>query len=243
MIWSSVLRRRSRVVVALLAITVGATILSGLVMIYRDVPRQMGAEFRNYGANMIFLASSHEADFSLKKINEAVSEIDPAELVGVAPYRYEAVKIHEQPVVAAGTDLDGVKLTSPYWYIDGEWPTQSGETILGREEANYLGLKVGDKFDMAYTDESEEAAIEAEEGGEERVNQSTEIINDSTMKFTVVGILETGGSEEDYAYISLEDLEALTGSSSDMDLVELSISADSQKLNTYIDKISDCYNP
>ena len=55
MITASLMRRRSRMLVALLAIAVGGTILSGLVTIYRDVPRQMGAQMRNYGANMIFV--------------------------------------------------------------------------------------------------------------------------------------------------------------------------------------------
>ena len=41
MITSSLIRRRSRMLVALLAIAVGGTILSGLVTIYYDVPRQM----------------------------------------------------------------------------------------------------------------------------------------------------------------------------------------------------------
>ncbi|MCR4834720.1 MAG: ABC transporter permease, partial [Butyrivibrio sp.] len=57
MVTASLLRRRSRMVIALLAIAIGATILSGLVTIYVDVPRQMGAQFRNYGANMIFTAT------------------------------------------------------------------------------------------------------------------------------------------------------------------------------------------
>ena len=57
MITASLARRRSRMLVALLSIAIGATILSGLVTIYYDVPRQMGAEFRNYGANMIFTAA------------------------------------------------------------------------------------------------------------------------------------------------------------------------------------------
>ena len=38
MITASLMRRRSRMLVALLAIAVGGTILSGLVTIYRDVP-------------------------------------------------------------------------------------------------------------------------------------------------------------------------------------------------------------
>ena len=47
MISASLVRRRSRMIVALLAIMVGATILSGLGMIYYDVPRQMSSQFRS----------------------------------------------------------------------------------------------------------------------------------------------------------------------------------------------------
>ena len=54
MITASLLRRRSRMLIALLSIGIGATILAGLVTIYVDVPRQMGAQFRSYGANMLF---------------------------------------------------------------------------------------------------------------------------------------------------------------------------------------------
>ena len=57
MISASLVRRRSRMIVALLAIMVGATILSGLGMIYYDVPRQMSSQFRSYGANVILMPS------------------------------------------------------------------------------------------------------------------------------------------------------------------------------------------
>ena len=87
MITASLVRRRSRMLVALLAIAVGATILSGLVTIYIDVPRQMGAEFRNYGANMIFMASSNEAVFDDAAVQEGLTLIKSGQLVGVAPYR------------------------------------------------------------------------------------------------------------------------------------------------------------
>ena len=61
MITASLLRRRSRMLIALLSIAIGATILSGLVTIYYDVPRQMGAQFRSYGANMILVAKEGES--------------------------------------------------------------------------------------------------------------------------------------------------------------------------------------
>ena len=189
MITASLVRRRSRMLVALLAIAVGATILSGLVTIYRDVPRQMGAQFRNYGANMIFLASSNDADFDLDTVNEGVAYIDGAELVGVAPYRYETVRIHEQPILAAGTDLDGAKAASPYWHIDGEWPAMSGEVLVGQETAEFLGLRTGDTFNVTWSNGEED---------EDVLNLGVD------MK--VSGILETGGSEEEYIYMALSDL-------------------------------------
>ena len=97
MVTASLLRRRSRMIIALLAIAIGATILSGLMTIYIDVPRQMRAQFRNYGANMIFTAA--EDNISLEEVDTAVSLIPQSEIVGVAPYRYETVRINDRPVL------------------------------------------------------------------------------------------------------------------------------------------------
>ena len=131
MISASLIRRRSRMLVALLAIAVGATILSGLVTIYYDVPRQMGEQFRNYGANMIF--TPLEADALTRTDIEAGLSLIPADqVVGCAPYRYEGVTIVERPYMAAGTDLSEVQKTSPYWSVDGEWPSASGEILVGK---------------------------------------------------------------------------------------------------------------
>ena len=226
MITSSLMRRRSRMLVALLAIAVGATILSGLVTIYYDVPRQMGNQFRNYGANMIFLAASNDTPMTTGMMEEAVSEIDSSELVGTAPFRYEIVLIHEQPISAAGTDMEGAKATSPYWYIEGEWPDASGEVIVGQDEADYLNLKIGDTFDMVYSTEEDRRDDDG-------------VTEAPTMKMTVTGILETGGSEEEYIYMNLSDMEELTGTAGKLDVVELSISAEAEKLSAYTEQISE----
>ena len=58
--------------IALLSIGIGATILAGLVTIYYDVPRQMGAQFRSYGANMILLPQD-EGKLDSKKLDAALS--------------------------------------------------------------------------------------------------------------------------------------------------------------------------
>lgn len=224
MITASLVRRRSRMLVALLAIAVGATILSGLVTIYYDVPRQMGAQFRNYGANMIFMAGEKEADFTMADVEKGVSYIEDKELLGVTPYRYETLKIHEQPVVVAGTDLAGVRITSPYWHIEGAWPEKQGEVLAGKEAAALLGLKVGDSFEVA--------AFANEDKKEKKPAAGAEIT------LTVAGILETGGSEEEYIYMAMADLQAITGGGERIDIAELSISAAREKLESYKEKIT-----
>ena len=98
MITASLLRRRSRMLVALLAIAVGATILSGLVTIYYDVPRQMGEQFRSYGANMIFTPSGSEK-LTVDQIENAGSRIAGYPLFyGRYLGRYRAPHLGAKPV-------------------------------------------------------------------------------------------------------------------------------------------------
>ncbi len=221
MITASLMRRRSRMLVALLSIAIGATVLSGLVTIYYDVPRQMGAEFRNYGANMIFTAADEE--FTIEDAEKGAAQISSSQLVGMAPYRYENVRIRETPVVAAGTDMEGAKAASPYWSVDGEWPSAQGELLVGADIAENYNLKTGDTIEVTYTPEE---------------NETDEVTLDNFILFDVVGILDTGGSEEDYVYMYLSDLEELTGESGSIDVAELSVSASSDELSSYVDKIN-----
>ena len=226
MITASLVRRRSRMLVALLAVAVGATILSGLVTIYYDVPRQMGAEFRNYGANMILLPDGGET-LGVETVNEALGLIPAENLVGVAPYRYESVTINEQPILAAGTNMSGAKAASPHWYIDGEWPDESGELLLGKEVAAMLSTKLGAELTLnfALADEDQD--------------HSDLFVKSNRLKMRVVGIVETGGSEEEYIYLSMEDMEQLTGTSGEIDVAELSVSASQAELQSYAESISN----
>ncbi|MBR1811063.1 MAG: ABC transporter permease [Clostridia bacterium] len=233
MITASLVRRRSRMLVALLAIAVGATILSGLVTIYYDVPRQMGEQFRNYGANMIFLGAADSEGLTPDAVERGLSYIDANKLVGVAPYRYETVNINEQPVVAAGTDLAGARATSPYWIVSGEWPAADGEVLVGEDIADVFDVKAGDTLSVSFTPATAEATTAAE--GEDAQEET----NGIEMTFTVSGTLDTGGSEENYIFISLADMEALTGESAAYDVVELSISATQNELNAIVDSVTE----
>jgi len=230
MVTASLMRRRSRMLIALLAVAIGATILSGLMTIYFDVPRQMGAQFRNYGANMIFTPA--EEFFSKEELEQGLALIDEQELIGATPFRYESVRIHEQPLLAAGTDMESITRTSPYWSVDGEWPAVSRQIIVGKNIAEKLNLKTGDTVTVNYTPET--AGADPSDTSEET---EEEIVLDNWIDCKVTAILNTGGSEEDYVYLLMEDLEELTQIPDRIDLAEVSVSASAEKLNSYLDSI------
>ena len=217
MITASLMRRRSRMLVALLSIAIGATILSGLVTIYYDVPRQIGAQFRNYGANLILTGT--DGAFSESDMQQSLSVIPAGDLVGAAPFRYENIRIHEHPVVAAGTDMNGAKATSPFWRVEGEWCSADGQIMVGKNVAESFRLKTGEMLTLSFTPEN--------------ADKDTA---DSTLDLEITGILDTGGKEEDYVYLSLHDLETLAGAGG-LDVCEVSVSAQSEQLKAYTNEI------
>ena len=326
MVTASLLRRRSRMLIALLSIGIGATILAGLVTIDVDVPRQMGAQFRSYGANMLLLPGEGST-LDSEAVEQALEAIPPEELVGAAPYRYVRLDMtsRQQSFTAAGTDFSQITKTSPYFSVEGRYPEQGREVLVGKEIADTIGVRVGSTMELTYQptisasgatpEESrqpgttlsgsaegwsggivyvsatldEEARIGAitvdagtqtpEFGGrasedEAFLNQFlgkalpltlggevdamsgatvtsgavVEALNTAvaaetaaqprTMNFTVSGILTTGGEEEGYVFLSLDDLRAMTAEDR-LDVAELSVSAGAEQLEAYVTHITE----
>ena len=325
MVTASLLRRRSRMLIALLSIGIGATILAGLVTIYVDVPRQMGAQFRSYGANMLILPREG-AVLDRERLADAVDCIPQDELIGAAPYRYVRLEMtsRQQSFTAAGTDFTQVPKTSPYFSIEGVYPENTREVLIGKNIADTIGVKTGSTMELTYQPGSSSEAASPEEsrtpgaelagsaegfgggivyvsmklddrsaiesieinaetqtpeyGGRaaedeaflnqfigktlplipgedvdalsgatvtseavvQAVNTASAVekgARPQTLIFTVTGILTTGGEEEDYLFLSLDDLKTMTGSEQ-LDVAELSVSAATEQLEAYADEIS-----
>ena len=329
MITASLLRRRSRMLIALLSIGIGATILAGLVTIYVDVPRQMGAQFRSYGANMLILPEE-DGELNRESLDSALSAIPGEELVGAAPYRYVRLDMtsRQQSFTAAGTDFTQIVKTSPYFSVEGHYPENAREILVGREIAETIGVKEGSTMELTYQPASGESTASADNAGavpgtlsgsaegfgggivyvELQMNDDGTISSISidastqtpqfgglastdeefaaqfigqvpsqvseedidaisgatvtsqavakavntakgtsassqprTVIYTVTGILTTGGEEEGYVFLSLEDIEALTGSDQ-LDVAELSISASAEQLEAYANEITESHD-
>ena len=151
MVASSVLRRRSRVLIAVLAVAIGATTLSGLATIAIDVPAQMAREIRSYGANLVVTGADGQAmdDEALAAVDQ---ELPAAQLVGSASFDYETVTVNDQPYVVGGTDLAAVRQMSPFWFVDGEWPSGGAQVLLGEEVATTIDAKTGDRITINQLD-------------------------------------------------------------------------------------------
>ena len=239
MVLASLLRRRSRMIIALLAIVVGATILSGLGMIYYDVPRQMSAQFRSYGANIIFVPREG-AEMSIEEINKGIGVFPSDKLEGYTPYRYENTKLNNLPVTLAGTEFSSVLRTSPYWHISGELPAGNGGCLVGKKLAEKFGLSAGDIISplnsFEITDDIDISSIPESEIYEDP--QTGEKFCDHSLDLKISGILETGGSEEDYIYVTLEDITDLMLNERGFDIVEVSVAASAKELKDYLDEIN-----
>ncbi len=221
MITSSLIRRRSRMLVALLAIAIGSTVLSGLLTIYYDIPRQMGTVFRSYGANLIFLPAESESKITQEQIGAIKQVIDSEKLVGFAPYIYQSAKVNEQPYMIAATDLASAKSNSPYWLIRGDWPHNKKEVLIGHEISRNIELSVGDTF-IVNTPKA---------NGDVTVNECT-----------VSGIVTTGGVEEEFIFMSLEDIKGIIGYDDQFDVIECSIDGNQEYLKSIADTVSKQVN-
>ncbi len=217
MIMSSLLRRRSRMLVALLAIAIGATVLSGLLTIYYDIPRQMGTVFRSYGANMIFLPSEGGAKITKEQIETIKNEIDAEKLIGFAPYIYKSAKVNEQPYMIASTDLVNAKNNSPYWLVRGQWPSEVKEVLIGHEISKAIGLSLGDNF---------------------IVNTPKPDGNVTVNEYKVSGIVTTGGVEEEFIFMSLADIKKIIGYNDSFDVIECSIDGNQDYLTAIAASVS-----
>ncbi len=151
MITASLLRRRSRMLIALLSIGIGATILAGMVTIYYDVPRQMRAQMRSYGANMLLMPGEGET-LDSEKLEAALGKLPEDALVGASPYRYVRLDMtsRQQSFTTAGTDFAQVQRTSPYFSVEGSYPEAQREILVGREIAETIGVKVGSDMELTW---------------------------------------------------------------------------------------------
>ena len=245
------LRRRTRRLLAtILAIITGASLAAALLGISLDITGQMGRELRAYGSNI--LASPANGDLRLDALAGGVpvqisSKVNAGErsllnendlvklktifwrhnIVGFTPYLTTLTEVDGETRVLIGTWFDkpltlpkgaairtgfattenteesgtfrtGVKTTAPWWQVQGEWVQDDdpGSAMVGVKLASQKNWQIGDEF--------------------------TAQVEDRTIRLRVVGLVSTGGFEDDQIFVALPAAQTLLGLSQGVDRVQIS---------------------
>lgn len=212
---SSLLHRKSRVLVAIVSVVLGISLASAMLNISYDVGERFGSTLTGYGANILLVpkettlnvgvggigfgalsAQGHIRESELTQIEEAKSS---KYLVAYAPSLYAVVDMNGQKVLLSGVWFDSLLKVNPSWKL-------SGKSIAGREDARSAvagvnvaerqGLRLGDGFEIEY------------EG--------------RTVSLILVGIISSGGSEDNQILVSLLLAQEITSKAGLVHTVQLS---------------------
>jgi putative ABC transport system permease protein len=197
--------RRGRAFTALLAVVVAAAVTTAMLNLYVDVEAKLRREFRGYGANVVVVAKDGQAlpANALAMVQQKIAGR------GIeVPFAYAVAHTPSgQPVVVAGTDMDGARRLDHWWSVTA-WPSKTGEALVGTRAATVL-TPSNHSFDLMY--------------------------NGHTLHLQPAGILRTGADEDSRVYLALPEFTAWTGVQPS--LIEISYTGTSQEITTLAEQL------
>lgn len=206
----SLMRRRTRGLLSVVALAIGAALMTTLLTVYGGVRTNLNREFARYGANVIITGEA-DGTLSARQAATAMATLSErhAPAVGVL-YAVAQAKGPEQPMtsqaVIAGSDLDRLHQLNPTWKISGPVP-HSGEAWLGATAARQLHVSPGQSF--------------------------TVIWNGMAQTWRAVGTVESGQSEDDQILAPLTQVQAFTGLQG-VTTIEVSASGTAQEVEALV---------
>lgn len=175
------LGRGNRPLIALIALTVAATMITAMLNLYYGLESKLNRDFRAYGAN-ITVAAQYGSVLPPEVLEKAQQILPPGAIV--VPFAFAIAHASDRSaVVVAGTDFSALQRLDNWWLVS-QWPTASDEAIVGVKAQPHLASSTGN-FDLNFS------------------NRTLHLIEATTVK--------TGAEEENRIYISLPEFETWTG--------------------------------
>lgn len=199
---NSFLKRPKSVLLIFLSIAMGAAVATAFLGIAGEVSHKMALELRSYGANILLEPSAVEGGGFLRE--EDLPKIKTVfwkyNITGFTPYLFGVAELtaggrKERGVVSGTwfakqlevpgeeTSVQGIRGMAPWWEVKGRWPEDAAEAIMGAALAKRLKIAPG---------------------GEVTVN-----VRGRSQQFRVVGVVTTGGYEEEQLFAPLVTAQAL----------------------------------
>ena len=211
LVFESFRRQKRRKLLAGAAITLGVAVATAMIAVATDIGDKINRELRTIGANILVTPQEDTLDLEIGGVNlkppsdgAYLNEADLPKIrgtfwrnniVGFSPMLQVGVTVGDaKNVTLLGTYFSkqlrfgkedfvtGVRITHPWWKVEGAWPADnSQEVLLGGRLAAKLNLKAGEQVQL--------------DGQEHRI----------------VGVLSTGGAEDDQVVAPLSLAQQILG--------------------------------
>ncbi|MDD2581352.1 MAG: ABC transporter permease [Desulfuromonadaceae bacterium] len=199
---NSFLKRPKAVFLIFLSVAMGAAVATAFLGIAGEISHKMALELRSYGANILLEPSAVEGGGFLRE--EDLPKIKTVfwkyNITGFTPYLFGVADFSaggkKERGVVSGTwfakqlevpgedpSVQGIKGIAPWWEVQGTWPEGPDEAIVGATLAKRLGVIVGKELDAT--------------------------VHGRTQRFRVVGVVTTGGYEEEQLFAPLVTVQSL----------------------------------
>ena len=170
-----------RVISALTAVVVAASVATAMMNLYVDVQAKLRKEFRSYGANVVVVARDGQllpAD-AMSRVEALLGNAGTA-----VPFAYAVARTEKgEPVVVAGTDMERVRKLDAWWSVTA-WPSAANSALIGTRAASVVSPD-NQSFTLTF------------EGRKLQPNPA--------------GTLRTGAGEDSRVYLDLKEFTAWTG--------------------------------
>src|SRR5437868_7144870 len=210
LVYESFRRQKRRKLLAGVAITLGVAVATAMIAVATDIGDKINRELRTYGANLVVTPQEDTLDVQIGGVDlkppsdgEFLNESDLPKIkgtfwqhniVGFAPMLPASVKLNGDKVTLLGTYFSkqlsfgktdfttGVRITHPWWKVEGAWPDDSSaDVLLGQRLAGKIQKSAGDQIEI------------------------------SGQPHRVSGILSTGGAEDDQIVAPLAIAQEIIG--------------------------------
>ncbi len=194
----ALLQKKSKAMLILLAVTMGASVVAALLNLQTDLRLRMNRELRDYGPNVIVLPVNEGASVTAQFLTALRTSPLKERIVAHTPQSFVPVQIQKVPVLLVGVDVDSYRKL---------YPSHAWKLVETTGDAIYLGTRFAKR-------------IRAEN------QKSVDIAGTSLMRLPIGGFVESGEAEDDQVFVPIRIAQQLSGRDRGYHAVLLSVLGD-----------------